>query len=508
MVVERRGSAEDYRKEIRLALLTTLVVLLAVNGRIPFATVAPAIAPHARLATQCPPTRTDRNATFLPRKKSIYSGMWWMSIDTVLGVPYEDTGHRETITSAAYMHAEDVVASSDWLDLSVEHLSKYVKHFDFDVAGDEGTGRRVRNRVAEILERYINIASFFGRGEGEPARTRCHRDQSAVAVSSTIAILPVHIPLGEDDSYDTRLTILQVAATIASLWNAGFPRMVVIGVSARERRAFARIEELLTEHKKAQRMELDYVHVHWKELPLSMEDKVNVPRAAVVRFQTAMRKYRSANGKGNGNSTLHSTIANYNATIQDATNVTAWLGPDPARWANVYFSEPDLLLHLRPDAVPAIGWHLERGELVAAHRLNPVPHMRQFRDIHENATADEAAGLERMVLPDLGTFAAVHSLDEARGDACCDQGRFYPSNRDDPSKSYPVRMKGDCSNNWVYCGFTATGPNHSNWASVLEQHEMLLSHSLVSLKRGTGIPLVQSSQRACTPLQGPSATCQ
>ena len=500
---DRSPARNNKRRKILLILAISLVASAwwswDVNKR-PLAMVASAVA-VARLVRPawCPPPWADRGVPFLPQNRtkseqgvsSTYSGMWWMSVDAMLGVPYKKTDFLESVSFRAYRNAAEVMAPVDWLDLNVEHLSKYVKHFNgFD---DGEVGRKVRDRVADMLERYI-----------EKARATCHQ-ATQPAVSSTIALLPFHIPPGKDGA---RLATLEIAATLASLWNVGFPRAVIVGVSKIEQQAFARIGELLTEHRKARGMELVYVQMSRKGLPTTTRGLINVPPAAVIRFQSVVKKYRDMNGMGDENSARQNATAQYKAVMQNSTkNVEAWLGADPTRWAYIYFSEPDLLLHLRPGIVPALANHLERGHLVAAHRLHPVPHMRQFRDIHENSTAEEAAQLERMVLPDLGTFAGVYSLDEAQGHACCDQGIFFPSNRPDPFRQYPVRKTGMCENNWAYCGFKKTGPNHSDWAGILKQHGMLLPHALVSLERGTGWPLVQASQRACTPQTGPNATC-
>ena len=157
---------------------------------------------------------------------------------------------------------------------------------------------------------------------------------------------------------------------------------------------------------------------------------MNVPRAAMVRFQMAIRQYRRMKEEGNNN---YDTL------------ISSWLGADPSRWQHIYFTEPDLLLHIRPEAVPLLSDELKKGNLLTAHRLNPIPHIQQFYDMYKNASSSIAAKMEGQLLPNMANFAAIHQLDEVSGDACCDQGKNYPSNRDDPSKLFPARKKTDAT---------------------------------------------------------------
>eukprot|EP00581_Thalassiosira_minuscula_P017083 CAMPEP_0183720148 /NCGR_PEP_ID=MMETSP0737-20130205/12850_1 /TAXON_ID=385413 /ORGANISM="Thalassiosira miniscula, Strain CCMP1093" /LENGTH=467 /DNA_ID=CAMNT_0025949969 /DNA_START=95 /DNA_END=1499 /DNA_ORIENTATION=+ len=444
------GSA-NYRWEIRILLLILLLAVFAklwtvqsnvVKSFMPFAIDDVSNINVADIAYappgDCPPLRSDYNVTFIPHhhmsrgKGDIYSGMWWLSIDTMLDVYYTRSGNLEGITFETYKRAEEVLSPVNWLDMSVEHLSKYGKHFDVPFKHD-GADAAIKGRVIKLLEDYIH---------GNSKKT-CHPSASEVmgssyqssAIQSTIAILPLIVSKEDPRNYGARRNTLQTAATIASLWNIGFQRVVVIGVSKNEKTAFLDIQQMLSEHMKLRHMELEFVEINKEELPVPRRGDVNVPRGAVIRFQKAVREYRKMEEEGSFSE---------DGPNQDMTMVTSWLGAKPSRWHNVYFSEPDLILHLRPEAVPVLSEELRKGNLLAAHRLNPVPHMAQFRDIYENyknVTPGIANRIETLLLPDMGQFAAVHELDEASGDVCCDQGRFFPSNVDDPDKPYAVEKK-------------------------------------------------------------------
>jgi hypothetical protein len=48
------------------------------------------------------------------------------------------------------------------------------------------------------------------------------------------------------------------------------------------------------------------------------------------------------------------------------------------RWKYVFYSEPDLALNSRASAIPALTAELASGKLIAAHRLQPIPHAFDF----------------------------------------------------------------------------------------------------------------------------------
>eukprot|EP00571_Detonula_confervacea_P000278 CAMPEP_0172330532 /NCGR_PEP_ID=MMETSP1058-20130122/61450_1 /TAXON_ID=83371 /ORGANISM="Detonula confervacea, Strain CCMP 353" /LENGTH=409 /DNA_ID=CAMNT_0013047747 /DNA_START=163 /DNA_END=1393 /DNA_ORIENTATION=+ len=408
--------------------------------------------------------------------------MWWQSFDSMLLTNYSQVSNLEGISFSSFKNANQVLSTVDWLDLAVEHLSKYAKHFA--TWGNDGEiGLSIQNRVAEIFEQYIESVALES----------CHSASSSTAkqsaVQSTIAILPLRVSSTED-TYASRIIRLQTAATIASLWNGGFQRAVVVGVSERERIAAENAFRLLKTHLATRPMELEYAQIN----ELTKKDLKNVPgvpRAALVRFQKIVRQHRAM--KKNKTKTNNGT--------------SSWLGADPSRWQHIYYTEPDLLLHIRPEAVPSLSNELNRGNLINAHRLNLLPHIQQFSDIYENANTSIATKMEGQLLPNMANFAAIHQLDHVAGDACCDQGKFFPSNVDNPNKRVSPRKITKCRTNWVYCGFSKTGPSYGNWSSILEKHKLLVTHPFLSLERGTGLPLAYSGQRVCVPKRGPAATC-
>lgn len=462
----------------------------------------------------------------------------------MLRTNYSQVSNREAITFKSFGNANEVLATVDWLDMSVEHLSKFVKHFEsWGVRGDDdddndNTVLAIQRRVAEIIEQYV-----------ERSKVSCHQrelvssdsddDNNAQsqlsAASSTIAILPHHVS-SEEGTYNFRMATLQIAATIASLWNIGIRRAIIVGVNNSTRLSAIRTKEMLKGHLNKRDMELEYVPIIAGDDEVTKKKKsgkVNVPMEAMVRFQVVYRRWYDTSNTTSSASITKRHNRHQHQYHQQQHEITLWLGEHPSRWEHIYFTEPDLILHIRPEAIPDLSAQLEKGNILCAHRLNPLIHMRQFSDVYEkilrnnnnnnaNATTtttseknEDAKMMEGHFLPDQGNFASVHSLDGTSGDnACCDQGKFYPMNREDPSKMLRVRKIGWCKVNWVYCGYDSrskrvggnnsnkNGNNYSDWSNVLEKHELLTMVPFISLERGTGMPLVHGGQRACVPKRG------
>ncbi|KAL3803855.1 hypothetical protein HJC23_004017 [Cyclotella cryptica] len=422
------------------------------------------------LTQQYPKHFVNYTAPFIPPSQwmegegDIYSGMWWQSIDSMMGTNYSKLGFLEAVSLKSFQNNERVIQTVDWLDLAVEHLSKYVKYFA-RFSSTEDVSTAVEDRVAELLEAYIK-------------RTSCREDTISSsfqsAIPSTIAILPLRVTSLENQ-YDVRFLRLQLTATLASLWAAGFPRAVVVGVSHNESVVSKEAFGLLKAHLKTSFMELQYVQLDTNDLAL-------VPKAALANFQKIIAVTKSSKD----------SRAN-NAEIAD------WLGNDnPSKWKYIYFTEPDLILHLRPEAIRSLSIELEKNHILNAHRLQPLPHMKQFSDIvgHVAFSHPKAASKFRnKVLPDQASFAALHPLDPSSGDVCCDQGKFYPSHLDDPTS--PAKKGRNCWL-WEFCGFLGNA-NASDWNAVVKRHNLLVLHPLLLLDRGTRIPLVHHGQRVCTP---------
>jgi hypothetical protein len=410
----------------------------------------------------------------------------------------------------------------------------------------------------------------------------------------------------DDDHYDYNhhLSILQLTATITSLYKHHFPRIVIAGVSPNERQVFQSMIQLFHQKKKQQQqqqqqhldddnnnndvlppMELVYVHIEGRE-----EEWRNVPKMALMEFQRAVRESSlvgsrsssppltkrnnnnssSSANNNNSSSSNNNNNNNNNSSSSDDNFVTSWLGTNPHQWQHIYFSEPDLLLQTNPTALPILIREMNKGRILTAHRLHPIPHIQQFGDIlddDDNRTAavlfqknkdnnnqsvlhqeqqrqqqrqeeGEAASLflvrymDENMLPDLGPFQHVELLQNnnnnpqqeegRRRTFCCDQGNYFPANKDNSSEPIKPRKQFGCPGTFELCGFQkykeqqrqrrvgkhemeedgGGGGNRTthHWKyQVLEAHKFLIPYNLIALGEGygTGIPLVHAHQRVC-----------
>ena len=496
--------------------------------------------------------------TYVPLQNypsGIYSGMWYQSIPTMLHTNFSSISFLEGVSLKPFRESRSgrPLITADWLDFSVEHWSKFVKHFSSESKKEVGGGSMeyvvVQQRVGELFWGYIVESLERKRIEMELQQqelyedevtvgresmttdgrtrnyTRAHPSSSSAAaaasVQHTIAIIPIRIQSASNPQhnigydYNYNLTILQTTATITSLWKHNFPRIVIAGVSPNEHAAFQEIKKLLQQQGHLQlipTVELVYVHMEGRE-----EDWRNVPQMAMVEFQRAIRESRQAMDVSGRNNDVDGIDNETNETITSSTTddiersnfVQSWLGTNPKQWKHIYFTEPDLILQTRQTALPSLVQQLNKGWILTAHRLQPLPHMRQFDDIVNTAIETNNAPLVRYLsqklLPDFGSFhhANITSLDPYRV-SCCDQGNYYPANVDNPNVPVKARQAPfHCPGTFELCGFQTNVVSRSKFMvtreAVVEAHKFLMEYNLIALEEGygTGVPLVHSHQRVC-----------
>ena len=361
--------------------------------------------------------------------------MWWQEKSHFLATEWVHFQTLETASWKAFRN-QRVRKTRDWLDLSVEHLSTFWKHFHHDQ--DERDVLAFQT-IEASLENYVRNASALYVSEKS-------------APFSTIAILPF---LGSNTT-GHNLPEKALAATLASLWQIGIGRGVVVGPTASEEQVARRVFASLNKKMTLRSMELEYIMA----ANATKRDLKMMPRVALRGLQLAMR----------GNHSLERQ---------------RWLGSgDTDKWKFVYFSEPDLILHARPSAMNALTIIMNEGKTLSGHRFQPVPHQQSF------------PGYDRpeKVLPH--NYSRLIEMDPlSDNQSCCDAGKYYFSNPSNRSK--PLRNK-LCGWKWLWwqCGFLKKDQNYSDPAVVKELHKSLNYH-FYFLKSGTGFPLVDNHQRTC-----------
>ena len=84
----------------------------------------------------------------------MYSGIWWQNRAVFLSNNFKGVDRLENATFSTFRGGGGVRLTRDWLDMSVDHLSKYVKHLNLHYKEQKD----VRERLVEILRSYIHNA--------------------------------------------------------------------------------------------------------------------------------------------------------------------------------------------------------------------------------------------------------------------------------------------------------------------------------------------------------------
>jgi len=390
------------------------------------------------------------------------SGAWWANRDIVLRVKPEEQITCAGASLRLFDVADGIAMTRDWLDCCVEHLSKLPKHFEFygrSYTKDDATFRR----IVEIFQAYPNRVESQLQGV-ETAPTR-----------ETIAVLPMYeteepgqkmdsfLSLEAQPTGKERTSVLQMyqlAGTLASLWQIGIARAVVVGHKRETpelvKAAFAIIEHMVATGDETVSMELAYWPVAEVE---KYKGKVLMPRLATKFLQMALKNE------------------------MEPTQVRSLLGDAPSRWRYVYFTEPDLIIHFRSGALGQFRDQLDRGIAIAPTRLQVMPHAVDFPHLSDPT----------VVVPNMGNFSNFQDLDPET-DACCDGGSIWPG-LDEHEQC------GDGLLRFYQCGFRrardAKKKNHTE-AEVFAAHKRLLKYPMIRLtKTGLGVLLIHNHGRIC-----------
>lgn len=371
--------------------------------------------------------------------KEAYSGMWWASRETFLEVEWTYFRQLEAASFKMFRSA-GVYSPADWIDFSVTHLSVFWKHFHKQQTHHDAVAFAA---IEQHLLDYISRTQPLPVYENSPA-------------PNTIALLPYLAPKMDSDH---RLPEEALRATLSSLWQMGIGRCVVVvggRVSQNETEQVQHVFHSLEEKIKLRFMELKVVKVVDNDTKL-------MPKTALKGLQLAML---------------------------NQTNAEEWLGANHSKWEFVYYTEPDLILHARPSAIPSFASLLRQGRCISAHRFQPLPHEANFPLYNRTDK----------ILPHNFTHDRwfLNPLDDSM--ACCDRGKWYPSN---PSMNYSAPLKNNraCKDGnkefWWQCGFRNELHKYHNLSSIQELHSHIVEYPFLYVQGGTGFPLIELHQRIC-----------
>jgi len=387
-----------------------------------------------------------------------FAATWWQSTERFLGQDFRSMDAVEDGCFSMFERSfEDVRMTRDWLDFSVEHLSKW-----WGVMGAlETDNPAISDRIVRKLEEYVRRSWTEIVVGGSEVGTE--------VTKSTIVVLPFlayqstdHPPRGDT------LTIASLAATLASLLRVGMGRVVVFGHLSDDvhmvQRAFAllrngaadsneRASQTALPTSQIGPMEVGYIRA--KDPPLTFDNDLNIPKAALLSLRRSLK----------GNSNKEERDLWFGGTNGDS------------RWKYVYLTEPDTILKARPSALLAFGESIGQGRIAVPHRLQPIPH--EF-----DATG---AGVDpSRYLPSSGAFGEVVVLDTKGDDSCCDGGGHKPG-----------ILLGKCGTFWWICGFDT----EEEGDDPFQRHKRLVPYQLMRLVGGTGFVSLAGTEhgRQCIP---------
>jgi len=422
-----------------------------------------------------------------------YSGMWWMSREQFMQINVKEIDYLEAATFVPFQGwfgLDRVLLTRDWLDCSVEHLSRYSKMIrNLDV--------KSFHRKIAILQRYLS-------------RSRTSSDSSSSSssvASSTLAIVSFYVrpgPMTIDDLAPPNGTTIKIpfrgavfdlyalAATLLSLWKAGIPRIVVVG-NVRPTPPQVTLAFQLVYHAIATTgttMTQSSPSSSSPPPPSSNETTDETtgqppppPLPLFSLHYVLAHNIQPIVKKGSSHTTIlprHAIDNLQQAMLGNLTNAYELLGNDPSRWKYVYFSEYDLMLHTRATALPALAERMQAGFAIAAHRFQPLPHKVDYPNHHWPG----------QLVPSLGTLGTFYDLN-AETDACCYIGDYQPGRANLPTNSScrPVE--------WYGCGLRHDLPAHSE--VVQEYYQRLSQYPMIRLVDGLLVPLVNEHARVCLP---------
>jgi len=407
-----------------------------------------------------------------------YSGSWLLPVTLLEPLNasefkvLEDAAHR-----VFKIHNERVRMSIDWLDFSVEHLSRLHKSLDLLQANHNDVGI---NKITGNLMKYIQDTPERTKALVSASKSNIPLLHPTIAVISSSTIFDGTSPVSVSRS--AILTATTIGATIASLMRIGIGRIVCTVIDEADEISVSQTYALVMEQY-ANRTdyisstELSIVRVG-KELYTSQFAKVNRPKSTLYGLQQALE------GKFND------------------TYTEKWLGTlyEPSYWKYVYFSEPDLVLQTRAASLPAIHKELEQGHVLMPHRFQAIKHEADF--IKDNIVYNGSN-----FVPNEGKYTNILDLDGDE-DMCCDGGMDRLTRWDlkgDPLSKDPGRRK----HKWWSCGYRKRYANISN---EVKHRRLLFYAPFIRLTQGIDIVTISGTEhkRRCYPTkrQAPNEICE
>eukprot|EP00977_Amphora_coffeiformis_P017059 scaffold5478_cov161-Amphora_coffeaeformis.AAC.13 len=419
--------------------------------------------------------------------RNTFSATWWQSVERLRGLPVQNIRFCEH-AQFLVMHGgngQEYRLTTDWTGFAVEHLSRWWKMLHYDQtkpsrvinAGADpkavptappaaaGGYQKAYQRVIRNLVHYVvRVLS--------PMSSRPLPMQVTQQTLVTVAYLPYNSQYHPERA--RRLTIVNVAATLASLIQYDMGRIVVLADVEDYQFTLTEIwprvilflqlveqQKLTTLHPEDL---LAYLETHESEIKIDLEGTITIHSTELQLTSAPTRNYHRLYGHQkmvprSAVQLMHKALfgappadASSNATSLEEWNVfqRKWLGEQSldstasrtSRWKYAYLTEPDSILISKRHVLEQIQSHLNKNLVFTPHRLQPVPHEFDFRTTAPGNNDDGIPidPLPQLYVPAVGNWSTVRPVT----DACCDVGYAQDPN---------LRGGGKCGQFWFACGF-------------------------------------------------------
>jgi len=408
-----------------------------------------------------------------------------------MAMPFEQIISCEDAAFVAYWNKRVNLLrmTVDWLDFSVEHLSKWFKLLNVIGEGEDQVFQTLWTKLDQYVSNH-NPPSHI-------SKTQIQQPEQPL-FQPTIAVIAFQAYDAGKQSAEKahKLTLIALAATMESLRRAGFGRVVVVGLEASDAivvqdtfRYLQRKVQTKTDNTNhpnnfdapiglqsipggvvdmVGHMEVAFVQGS-KEIAKAQWVSKNVPKATVIGLRHAFQMADKAPA----------------LRLQNETDyIHTWLGTrrEPSYWKYVYLTEPDTILQMRHSSKPQIQQIIDAGKVMTPHRWQPIPHERDAQGStmpHAYLPSDFAPIVDLQ----------VHNDNAVPYDVCCDAWKGH-----DTKPGLPPLFP-DCGNFWYLCDFG------QDKYQKPEAHQRLKPYGLIRMDGGTGIVTLAASEsgRPCTP---------
>jgi hypothetical protein len=413
----------------------------------------PTMSPEAKTTVKSL-TFPSKNALVEPKDvDDIYSGMWWQSVQSFAPIDFSPLVNLEGATfRVGNTHWGRLRMARDMLDFGVEHISFLMKFFNF--GSDYENMSKATKAAHDILLGKLRQYSSNVLHE-----TRFSSLERSHAFRSTIAVIPfgyqnrVQSNGARQFDPDFEVKLESLRATLASIWQLGIGRAVVVGGDGA---AVAQLFEEFNGKTSARDLKLPLPPPTMELAFIDYPPSENIPKAALMALQQALSPASSDAAK-------------------DANATLKWLGTtDKTKWKHVYYSEPDLVLHTTPRVIKELVQALEANNVLFAHRFNFVAHASDF--------PPDAVGTTK-TMPAVGRYANVPVMDPYDSDDRC----IWTSQDRDALKAK------DCPDYWHQCGFHEKFGDGTA-AEVEHAFRLYKPFELMRLKHGVGFAMASGTE--------------